>query len=154
MKEGYYTPSISEFRLGFEFETKQFTNEERSKYKWISQKWSAESSMIYLFNVKVAHGEDPKVTSVPNSIRVKYLTREDIESLGWTHVGGKFLPNSYQYFENNKNQELKLVFHPLWYEVRIYKDQMPSHGCNLFNEVLINKSEFKDELRRIQIYTP
>lgn len=62
MKDKYYTPSIEEFHVGFEFELKDP----------ITQIW-----------VKFIFEEDKLWFIKSNISRVKYLNKEDIESLGF-----------------------------------------------------------------------
>ena len=62
----YYTPEIEEFHVGFEYE------------QVIDAKW--EKCEMHLLDLG-------KVNNRLNSLRVKYLDREDIESLGFESVG-------------------------------------------------------------------
>ena len=69
-QEKYYTPTIEEFHSGFEYE---FLMQYLNFYMWQKRvvepdHRSFENYFNYIEN---------------NSIRVKYLDREDIESLGW-----------------------------------------------------------------------
>lgn len=76
MTEKYYTPTIEEFHVGFEFEV---------LYENVG--WAKES---------LAHR--PEVVTLPymnlENIRVKYLDREDIESLGWKKHGERYYYSS------------------------------------------------------------
>ena len=60
----YYTPEIEEFHVGFEFED----------YLWIDDKWQ--------YTKKIYGGS---LLRKDADMRVKYLDREDIESLGFEH---------------------------------------------------------------------
>jgi len=89
-KDKYYTPTIEEFHLGFEFEQKERfgdgtvkTKEDFDNAKWISR-------IMEL-------GESPYIERMISGrnalngicgIRVKYLDREDIESFGFKIAGG------------------------------------------------------------------
>lgn len=74
MKNKYYTPEISEFHVGFEYESK---------------------TIIYMPTEQVEHWtslliKDPNTYWLTESlkdgdIRVKYLDKEDIESMGWEY---------------------------------------------------------------------
>ena len=66
MTEKYYTPDITEFHVGFEFE--EFEQEQ-----WV--KATSDGSDIY-------HIDRYQIKD--NKIRVKYLDQSDIESLGWS----------------------------------------------------------------------
>ena len=78
----YYTPSIEEFHIGFECEYKA-PNKNWTKIKM------AEIVDIYNVGLRVGFTED----SCP--IRVKLLSKEDIESLGFTLILEDSLAISY-----------------------------------------------------------
>lgn len=71
----YYTPSIEEFRVGFQFEVNYGSIE--------NPNWVVDS--LYT---------DQQVNVLPfmitSNIRVKYLDKEDIESLGWSCENGYY----------------------------------------------------------------
>lgn len=67
----YYTPSKEEFHVGFEYELNDMSNNSR-KDKWIPTIWGDE--FISLIG---------KENTLQLWARVKYLDKEDIESLGW-----------------------------------------------------------------------
>lgn len=69
-RNSYYTPSIEEFHVGFEFEIKS------SKEEWAETLFSGADS------AKLA-----TILLSEQRIRVKCLDREDIESLGWSFWG-------------------------------------------------------------------
>lgn len=66
MKDKYYTPEIEEFHVGFEYERCD------DGYNWIKDTYPRAAEHIRLKNL------------IPYT-RVKYLDREDIESLGWVY---------------------------------------------------------------------
>jgi len=66
----YYTPEIEEFHIGFEYEFKGSIMWHKFCYKGID-----------FIN---EHGKDELISEIKlGNIRVKYLDKEDIESLGW-----------------------------------------------------------------------
>lgn len=65
MSEKYYTPSIQEFHVGFEYEVNYGNN------NWVKESLYSKEQVNVL----------PFMNT--NNIRVKYLNKEDIESLGW-----------------------------------------------------------------------
>lgn len=65
----YYTPEIKEFYVGFEFEENQIDS------NWKSYGWENKTVDVD-FNFKLA-------SEYIGLHRVKYLSKEDIESLGW-----------------------------------------------------------------------
>jgi hypothetical protein len=76
MKEDnkYYTPTLDEFHVGFEYEELVDNYPEDTK-KWI--------------NVKVAKHEELEFIkdNLTTKVRVKYLDKDDIEELGWEYIG-------------------------------------------------------------------
>lgn len=71
--EKYYTPAIEEFHVGFEYEINMhFRMAEESKWY---------SAII----TKDNWGANMDIINVLARARVKYLDREDIESLGWKY---------------------------------------------------------------------
>jgi hypothetical protein len=78
MENKYYTPSIEEFHVGFEFE---FLNPNNKWTKQIVRRpnyivWSD----VYLWELL-------GLSSTNHLLRVKYLDKEDIESLGFRYSG-------------------------------------------------------------------
>jgi hypothetical protein len=78
----YYTPSIEEFHIGFEYEG--LVDYYKGEYKT----FTIENTSDLIQRMETYDSQDM------DFIRVKYLDREDIESLGWKQ--GE-LP--YQYFD-------------------------------------------------------
>ena len=70
----YYTPSLNEFHVGFEYET--YNSYRKEWYKTILTEDNLEALGSFWYNFLEAEH------------RVKYLDKEDIESLGW-------IPNSW-----------------------------------------------------------
>lgn len=101
MNDKYYTPEIEEFHVGFEFEI-SVLNDNATKHIWIGQTFKGEETRTY-FTEELEKKD----------IRVKYLDREDIESLGFKMPmpEGEGLPNFYinydlscsMMFSNNKD---------------------------------------------------
>jgi len=78
---GYYTPSIEEFRVGFVYEIKEFINGIPSwKSNIIKNPREINQVDVWLKEVKMDGTQ----------IRVKYLDKEDIESLGYKIIKEKF----------------------------------------------------------------
>lgn len=130
MENKHYTPELSEFFEGFEF---QYQNIEQAQ--WISDvyrlDWEVEESGIYEY---LDWG----------NIRVKYLDQEDIESLGFKKYGE---PSHYQIeIDGIKYYLIEYGFNR--YEIR------PSHFSIQFGSFLgtiKNKSEFKKLLKQLGI---
>lgn len=66
----YYVPDITEFHVGFEFEFLKNTT-------WMKESFLCNSQFEFTFD------DFPELSKLS---RVKYLDKEDIESLGWEHI--------------------------------------------------------------------
>jgi len=94
----YYTPEIEEFFHGFEYEV--WYSSAYTEEKWIKETFE-------FFDEKEIYHYDcvdliPSFKNHGDSIRVKYLDKEDIESLGWKrdNMGAHQLTNQI-YNKNN-----------------------------------------------------
>lgn len=134
MENKYYTPTIEEFHIGFDYEILLKDSWEQKTFKGF---WESITDLLLC--------ETP-------CIRVKYLNKEDMESLGFKIVG--------EYFD-----QTKIVFsHPDWVErkwliLRLY-DNIPdvhifyswetrNQVDTIFSGEIKNKSEFKVLLKQI-----
>lgn len=139
MENKYYTPELSEFFEGFEF---QYQDIEHAK--WISDvyrlDWEVEESGIYEY---LDWG----------NIRVKCLDQEDIESLGF-----KLDPiRSYLNYRNSFsliNEPYKLSLDHIYNENKIilrgHKVDYPTK--TLFEGIIKNLSELKKLLKQTKNY--
>ncbi len=141
MKEKYYTPDISEFYVGFECEW-------QSKIR--NETWHKEICDMDLINIaydSFEHEEDGELFK--DSFRVKYLDRQDIESLGFKDDGYTFTiflenyPDKYSKYNKGVTFELyledgvvSLLYQP---------------DC-LFCGIVKNKSELKKILKQVLNY--
>ena len=141
MKENkYYTPDISEFRVGFEYEyTTPFYPD-----IWIKEIMTSLKD-LYKYDT-CGHGMDwerntfffDKDGNLKNYIRVKYLDTQDIKELGFTHEGvGVFM---------NDNGNM-IAIHPDGNVIILHS---PEGHC-LFDGKILNKSELKWILTRIGV---
>jgi len=126
--EKYYTPDIKEFHVGFEFSYKPrlgtglwgwVNNQHEFADNWVSTRFTHHS----IFPEYITKEEfDFTLSSEPKSldslslyikhsaIRVKYLDREDIESLGWKSFIKDDNSNMYNYFiKMPKNYQYELA---------------------------------------------
>ena len=71
MENKYYTPEIEEFYVGFKYERGNKATEGNST-KWYKEKITSAQEIVDIFCCE--------------EIRVKYLDKEDIESLGFTLI--------------------------------------------------------------------
>jgi hypothetical protein len=137
MENKYYTPTIEEFHVGFEYES------EEDPYNGI---WKEqEVDQFSLGNVRV-YFKDSDV-----EIRVKHLDQEDVESFGigaWTDSRG------YWRGFKTKNDNQYYVFHhnvdriQSWCIIEIV-DKDTEKRRVLFNGMIKNKSELKKVLKMI-----
>ena len=126
----YYTPEISEFFVGFEYEYEDI-NESGSTTSWY--KTVIKENECYIIDQHLKYSDDL-------NLRVKYLSREDIESLGW-----KF--NTDLYIRNN----LTLQVHKDSITIKYY-DNFNNDSRTLVEQINIkNKSEFITLLKQLRI---
>jgi len=132
-KNKYYTPKIEEFHIGFEYE-----------FKHKSGEWET-----MLIN-NLTDLDDTLDWDFPEGkVRVKYLDKEDIESLGWEL-------EFYTLSEGNKIEILRLKsFIITSYSVLDSKGltiDISSSGLNrIFRGKVKNKSEFKKLMLQLGI---
>jgi hypothetical protein len=146
----YYTPSIEEFHVGFEYEYNSDLSNlmlENTFGKWEKEIFTASSNSMMdeseIHDIEL--GLDPSTESI--EIRVKYLDREDIEREG---------------FEFEFVRGTKLMFgEPVYEHLSITYDSESNHltignkdvedDCDyyLFQGKVKNKSELKRILKQI-----
>ena len=143
-EEKYYTPELEEFYIGFEYytATHPVSMEEFSPY--VKGEFD-HNTFEREFNIDIdSSGEIIKV-GVPSSIKVKYLDREDLESLGFKPAP-EYSDSAYQnqddyllYYDQKDNTlEVFVLF-------AYAQDQM------IFQGTIKNKSELKKLLKQIGI---
>lgn len=147
----YYTPQIEEFFIGFEFE-EEFKNPNWSKlarpledtYEFVKLKLDTSHSLS-------------RITSKlkNNRVRVKYLDREDIESLGFVHIGRSLLKDNIGVkfvCKSNKNYFIHLSYTKfsdrvvLRIETSVKEDSERTLVCHSIR--CNNLSEFKKLLKK------
>lgn len=149
----YYTPKIEEFYIGFEFEAYYRTNDLRlglkDRYTW------GEGVLL----------QTPDLQLIPhkikdNTIRVKYLDQEDIESLDFVHVGDKLCRDAGQEYIKGYNdpREIKdtiAIYHierNNYVLIYIGHHETPRNDWEtLFTGIVKNKSELKRILTQIGV---
>ena len=132
MKDEYYPPEIEEFHIGFEYEMRV---ENEWFYRNVIPKWDGLKSMIK-----------------ENSLRVKYLDREDIESLGFvfkvgtesSYIKDNITMHVYDAKRWNTENDTITMFK---------KDLIRAVGKTIvFSGTIKNKSELKRLLKMLGIY--
>lgn len=86
----YYTPTIEEFCVGFEYEHMNF----KTSPKW---KWCKET-----FYLNQSHIDLVKYCEIDKTVRVKFLDKLDVENLGFQYQGlnSEGLPGFRLYFDD------------------------------------------------------
>lgn len=148
MKDKYYTPEIGEFHVGFEYEFSY------DKLNYKKQTYDG-SQVLKSKSYYDDHGcEYDAVEDDLKYIRVKYLDKKDIESLG-------FISKELKYWEEEtgeiiyKKDNYTLVF---WknayksdYKTNVYIRQETGLGQHCFKGEIKNKSELKKILKQLGI---
>ena len=134
----YYTPNIEEFHVGFEYE--YLTNGD----EWVKHIINNKADLIDCI-------EDIK----ESKIRVKYLDKEDIESLGFGKMDFSFYQNFIRFKRGRFDIYMSLI-HADKTKVLIFrKDYSVYTECHYSKEVfsgtLKNKSELKRLLKQLDI---
>ena len=147
----YYTPEIEEFHFGFEFE-EDFKNPNWNKlskpaidvWEYIKLKLDTSHSISRIIGkIKI------------NKVRVKYLDKEDIESLGFVHIGRSLLKDNIGVkfvCKSNKNYFIHLSYTKfsdrvvLRIETSVKEDSERTLVCHSIR--CNNLSEFKKLLKK------
>lgn len=97
-QDKYYTPTIEEFYIGFEYEVKQGftdgtvkTQEDFDEAIWRKEVIELGGDLVYINRALNGRNAEKGLSG----IRVKYLDKEDIESLGWIHKESGNKPHYY-----------------------------------------------------------
>jgi len=144
----YYTPEIEEFNHGFEYEV-DFENDNTTSPGW--------NKAIYQLNGSWLNNEEDLEDELNRGrFRVKYLDREDIESLGFKNKEN-FTPNSLYY----KNYRIFMYDINRWNDdyplARVFKyhddtdGSLLQKGEEIFRGIIKNKSELKKLLKQLGI---
>lgn len=165
----YYTPSIEEFHVGFEFE---YNPEPEGLNFWGEYQIHSTSDFK-----PVKDGNTIEQDLKKNLFRVKYLSKEDIESLGWKCVEENNYNNDEYFYKfsigekNDAGNRLYLNFHSgylydniteeridrvLDINIRWQKDSITCEkdledSCFIFIGDIKNISELKVLLKQLRI---
>lgn len=148
MENKYYTPTIEEFHVGFEYEMKRSFGDGtvKSQEEFDSAEWEKEITTLsgdpYIHRALTGKNAENNRCG----IRVKYLDREDIESLGWQSIlmdsFKSFWYNSF-YLDITENQGHK-------WDVSIFTMD-EEHSQYHFLGTIKNKSELKKLMQQLNI---
>ena len=147
MENKYYTPTIEEFHVGFECEVYGFNPNNRLNNN-IEKKWEKITFSIEDINLLKDKYLD--------SFRVKYLDREDIESLGFEYQDGKMIKGYSDNFiyKPNNNLQYNLTYVYAKNILRIHVEDLVyfEESYNyLYQGKIKNKSELKRILKQLNI---
>jgi hypothetical protein len=134
----YYTPSIEEFHVGFEYEYRH------KDYVWENyHKYNTPE-------LDVEREDCPFSKSDLSEFRVKYLDKEDIESLGWILNENKTTLGLY---ENTDWWFIKNKYQLRWFENNAYNAIfiISPNNLTLFDGSIKNKSELKVLMKQLKI---
>ena len=163
----YYTPTIDEFYVGFEYELYDDHSCEGmcDYYEGELRTWSKEVFYRLLHpdhkgnGGHVAWKMDNLQTSIDEGIiRVKYLDHEDILELGFKHDGGKLSPFGQQIYKSTKEYGFNTGTHYMIYHFKQNPTMVELHWetfSSYSSEVgkigfhIKNKSELKRLLKQI-----
>lgn len=141
MENKYYTPSIEEFRVGFEYEQVSINPQEditiSDKLKYEKCKFPDPFVGYCLDKLNL------------NTCRVKYLDQEDIESLGFTETN--YLENTdyaITFEKQHKNGKAEITY---WYSIHYIEIYTAEDVDTQFQGYCKNKSELKVLLKQLEI---
>lgn len=154
MESKYYTPTIEEFHIGFEFEElfqdkptkmKVYSKEELKAFPYSWQKLKLDTShSISRITSKIAQ----------DKVRVKYLDQQDIEDLGFIYTG-KSIDIWFEkkgYFQIGDWVSFKIKLHYGLHDNRLYIIAMDcGDEYKLFEGIVKNKSELKKILQQVGV---
>lgn len=133
--EKYYIPEIKEFYVGFE-------------YEYFKEVWNEVACDLECDPI-----EELRSNIKENKVRVKYLDKEDIESLEFT-ITSQY--GNYIEFEKEENNILKTSYKFIYNEnkklsVEFYNGRKHQSSTPLFWGIVNNKSEFKKLMKMLNI---
>ncbi len=128
--DGYYIPTMEEFHKGFEYErVEMFSTDGGPRQLQYVQKVYKGSEHYYV-----------EGSIEYKKIRVKYLDKEDIESLGWKHI---------QHNEYELGEATLYKFHDKTLTVSVRKNGMLDR--EVVGLIVKNKSELKKLMSQLSI---
>ena len=169
MENKYYTPGLKEFHVGFEYEAKFFTEKQKpneklsdylknhpeNKIEWRKMVWTDTSSFLYEMNVENDGFDGIKSITVPDSIRVKHLDREDIEECGWECIMFNKEYNSGEFkISPNKILSFNLVDYFCIIKHINFPEAVEPNIISIFQGVIKNKSELIKLMEMLNIEAP
>lgn len=147
----YYTPTIEEFHVGFECEMKNSSDE---PFEWEPFKIIGVDDGIMGKNALMDWSfYDTRNAIEDKSIRVKYLDKEDIESLGWENIEDRGMSENYGYSFQKPIEYFSggVAYYRLRYWFTTHRVRIEPLGGPIFDGTIKNKSELKVLLKQLGI---
>lgn len=144
MSKKYYTPTIEEFHVGFEYEYQPPISNDWYKNTW--EQLDEFYSDIY--------GSQEDFVPLPDcsNIRVKYLDREDIESFGFVDQEDRGMSEYSGYLFQKEDSTVEFGTFTVRYWIRVNRMKIDAIiPGTIFDGVIKNKSEFKRLLIQLNI---
>lgn len=145
----YYTPTIEEFHVGFEYEYKsedgKYSTFANSKGEWIKKTFEneAEYGMEELTEFQSIESALQNEYKRYGDVRVKYLDKEDIEALGWEKQLDRVnIQPPIFYWKKIGSSWYRLTIHSPE-EFSIWHTENTSHLSCIFQGTIKNKSRLK-----------
>jgi len=142
--ELYYTPNIEEFHVGFEYEAKviseNYSHYEFSDVPRVGINWGdLEGKYLNIIELLLLR----------KKIRVKYLDKEDIESLGFIYSSTR---RQYELYHTDRQSRYEINENNNTYTISLCSLTKEIHiPYNLFIGLIKNKSELKKLLKQLEI---
>ncbi len=143
----YYTPSIEEFYVGFEYEDgyRVFNNYPNSYVDRFTIKILKTTTDLIDIDDRINN----RIGRLDNSIRVKYLSKEDIESLGWSKWIGEADPF---YIGDDEGRAYYLWITPKRISINFgLKGDLLKDSIQIFRGCVKNKSELQKLMKQLGI---
>lgn len=151
METKYYTPTIEEFHVGFEYEYLG------DRFNWMhdnpTKGWNKESFEHLVGDDGDSMSGEVRSMIESDRVRVKHLDQEDIESEGWgLKPEGCFgqSDDGEELFTFYIKEEYTML-HTSENILRVFKSNQIGQLACLFNGTIKNKSELKQVLKMIGI---
>lgn len=137
----YYTPTIEEFHVGFEYEV------------MIPEKsiWSKEVFFLNDSHINIIKWVTIQDEFTTHKVRVKYLDQSDIESLGWMYDMTDF--NNKFVFLVNQRYKINSMYNLVKYDDQdlITISKKDDNSSYIFKGIIKNKSELIKLMQQLNI---
>jgi len=157
MENKYYTPDITEFHIGFEYERKDYDLDDL-KEKWYKRVFPEDGLCDGTIEKPDLVELSYSMYDVEGEIRVKYLDKEDIEDCNWRYYGsstteGMMYMETFLYGKESRKYALNIDWvnsqEGLMISINIHNSNCNSCLCNNSNIIFIGKIKNKSELKRL-----